>query len=404
MLGTLIIGGGQAGLSAAAELRKRAYEGPVTILSGEESIPYQRPPLSKTYLSGETPLERLWLKPQAWYDKAGVTVRTDVTAAAIDRSACQVLTEDGERIGYDHLILATGGRARRIPLPGADLPGVYVLRTLAEADALSAALSQAKRLVIIGAGYIGLEVAASARKRGLEVTVLEAAERPMARTASALLSGWFGAIHRGYGVDLRVSAPVAAITGESHATGVALADGEVIEADLVLVAAGLVANTELAEAAGLACDDGILVDAATRTEDGRIHACGDVARFELNRYGRSIRLESVQNAIDQARAAAAAICGDPQVYDPVPWFWSDQYELKLQIAGLIEGADKMVRRGDPEEGKFALFHLKDGALVAVEAVNSGPEYMAGQRMIANGARPDPAALRDTSVAMRAFLS
>lgn len=404
MPGTLIIGGGQAGLSAAAELRKRAYEGPVTILSGEESIPYQRPPLSKTYLSGETPLERLWLKPQAWYDKAGVTVRTGVAAAAIDRSACQVLTEDGERIGYDHLILATGGRARRIPLPGADLPGVYVLRTLAEADALSAALSQAKRLVIIGAGYIGLEVAASARKRGLEVTVLEAAERPMARTASALLSGWFGAIHRGYGVDLQVSAPVAAITGESRATGVALADGEVIEADLVLVAAGLVANTELAEAAGLACDDGILVDAGTRTEDGRIHACGDVARFELNRYGRSIRLESVQNAIDQAKAAAAAICGDPQVYDPVPWFWSDQYELKLQIAGLIEGADQMVRRGDPEEGKFALFHMKDGALVAVEAVNSGPEYMAGQRMIANGARPDPEALRDTSVAMRAFLS
>ncbi len=404
MPGTLIIGGGQAGLSAAAELRKRAYEGPVTILSGEESIPYQRPPLSKTYLSGETPLERLWLKPRAWYDKADVTVRTGVTAAAIDRSACQVLTEDGERIGYEHLILATGGRARRIPLPGADLPGVYVLRTLAEADALSAALSEAKRLVIIGAGYIGLEVAASARKRGLEVTVLEAAERPMARTASALLSGWFGAIHRGYGVDLQVSAPVAAITGESHATGVALADGEVIKADLVLVAAGLVANTELAEAAGLACDDGILVDAATRTDDGRIHACGDVARFELNRYGRSIRLESVQNAIDQARAAAAAICGDPQVYDPVPWFWSDQYELKLQIAGLIEGADKMVRRGDPEEGKFALFHLKDGALVAVEAVNSGPEYMAGQRMIAAGARPDPEALRDTSVAMRAFLS
>lgn len=404
MPGTLIIGGGQAGLSAAAELRKRAYEGPVTILSGEESIPYQRPPLSKTYLSGETPLERLWLKPQAWYDKANVTVRTGVTAAAIDRSACQVLTEDGERLDYEHLILATGGRARRIALPGADLPGVYVLRTLAEADALSAALSQAKRLVIIGAGYIGLEVAASARKRGLEVTVLEAAERPMARTASALLSGWFGAIHRGYGVDLRVSAPVAAITGESQATGVALADGEVIEADLVLVAAGLVANTELAEAAGLACDDGILVDASTRTEDGRIHACGDVARFELKRYGRSVRLESVQNAIDQAKAAAAAICGDSQDYDPVPWFWSDQYELKLQIAGLIEGADLMVRRGDPEEGKFALFHLKDGALVAVEAVNSGPEYMAGQRMIANGARPDPEALRDTSVAMRAFLS
>jgi 3-phenylpropionate/trans-cinnamate dioxygenase ferredoxin reductase subunit len=404
MPGTLIIGGGQAGLSAAAELRKRKYEGPVTILTAEDSIPYQRPPLSKAYLSGEMPLERLWLKPEAWFEKADVAVRTGVRAAAIDRSAGEIITEAGERLGYDHLILATGGEARRIALPGADLPGVFVLRTLAEADALSDALKTARKLVIIGAGYIGLEVAASARKRGLEVTVLEAADRPMARTASPLLSGWFGAIHRGYGVDLQVSAPVDAILGESRATGVRLADGEEIAADLVLVAAGLTPNVDLAQAAGLACDDGVLVDSSARTEDERIYACGDVARFHLKRYGRSVRLESVQNAIDQAKAAAAAICGDPQVYDPVPWFWSDQYELKLQIAGLIEGADQMVRRGDPEEGKFALFHLKDGALVAVEAVNAAPEYMAGQRMIANGARPDPDALRNTNVAMREFLS
>lgn len=404
MHGTLIIGGGQAGLSAAAELRKRQYAGPVTILAGEDAIPYQRPPLSKGYLSRELPLERLWLKPHAWFDKSEVTLRTGVRAAAIDRSAGQVITEAGERLDYDHLILATGGEARRIPLPGADLPGVHVLRTLAEADTLSEALQTARKLVIIGAGYIGLEVAASARKRGLEVTVLEAADRPMARTASALLSGWFGAVHRGYGVDLQVSAPVEAVTGDTRATGVRLAGGEEIEADLVLVAAGLSANTDLAEAAGLACQDGVLVDATARTDDERIYACGDVARFELKRYGTSLRLESVQNAIDQAKIAAAAICGAPETYDPVPWFWSDQYELKLQIAGLIEGADQMVRRGDPEEGKFALFHLRAGALIAVEAVNSAPEYMAGQRMIAAGARPDPERLRDTSVAMRDFLS
>ena len=404
MPGTLIIGGGQAGLSAAAELRKRRYDGPVTILSAEPVIPYQRPPLSKAYLSGELPLERLWLKPQAWYERADVAVRTGVRAAAIDRSAGEILTEAGERLGYDHLILATGGAARTPPLPGADLPGVFTLRTLAEADALSEALKTANRIVIIGAGYIGLEVAASARKRGHEVTVLEAADRPMARTASALLSGWFGAIHRGYGVDLQVNAPVEAITGEDRARGVRLADGEAIAADVVLVAAGLTPNTELAEAAGLACQDGVLVDPSARTEDERIYACGDVARFELKRYAATVRLESVQNAIDQAKAAAAAICGEPQTYDPVPWFWSDQYELKLQIAGLIDGADQMVRRGDPEEGKFALFHLKDGALIAVEAVNSAPEYMAGQRMIANRVRPEPERLRDTSVAMRDFLS
>ena len=404
MPGTVIIGGGQAGLSAAAELRKRKYDGPVTILAGEDAIPYQRPPLSKAYLSGETPLDRLWLKPSEWFEKADIAVRTGVRAAAIDRSAGEIITEAGERLGYDQLVLATGGEARRVAMPGADLAGVHLLRTLAEADALSSALKQADRLVIIGAGYIGLEVAASARKRGHEVTVLEAGERPMGRTASPLLSGWFGAIHRGYGVDLRVNAPVEAILGEDQARGVRLTDGEEIEAGLVLMAAGLTPNTDLAEAAGLSCDDGILVDPSARTDDARIYACGDVARFDLKRYGRSVRLESVQNAIDQAKAAAAAICGAPQTYDPVPWFWSDQYELKLQIAGLSQGADAQVRRGDPEEGRFALFHLKDGALIAVEAVNAAPEYMAGQRMIANGVRPDPERLRDTSVAMRDFLS
>lgn len=401
---TLIIGAGQAGLSAAAELRKRGYEGAVTLLGAETALPYQRPPLSKGYLSGDMPLERLWLKPEAWYEKSDVTVKTGVRVSAIDRAAGEVITQDGDRLGFDHLILATGGQARRLPIPGADLPGVHVLRNLAEADVLSAALEAAQRLVIIGAGYIGLEVAASARKRGLEVTVLEAADRPMARTASALLSGWFGAIHRGYGVDLRVSTPVAAITGETQAEGVALADGEIIPADLVLVAAGLAVSTELAEAAGLACDDGVLVDGQARTEDERIFAIGDVARFHLPRYRRSVRLESVQNAIEQGKAAAAAICGADTDYDPVPWFWSDQYELKLQIAGLIEGADQMLRRGDPEEGKFALFHLLEGRLIACEAVNSAPEYMAAQRMIAAGAAPDPDRLRDPGVAMRDFLS
>ena len=404
MSGTVIIGGGQAGLSAAAELRKRKYEGPITLLAGEPAAPYQRPPLSKAYLSGEMPLDRLWLKPEAWYAANAVDLRTATTATAIDRTASEVITEDGARIGYDHLILATGGEARRLPIPGAELAGVHVLRTLHEADGLSNGLRTAGRIVIIGAGYIGLEVAASARKRGHEVTVLEAAGRPMSRTASALLAGWFGAIHRGYGVDLRVSAPVEAILGEDRATGVRLADGEVVEADLVLVATGLTPNTQLAQAAGLACDDGVLVDSHARTEDGRIFAVGDVARFELKRYQRSVRLESVQNAIDQARAAAAAICGQAVDYDPVPWFWSDQYDMKLQIAGLLNDADTLVRRGDPEAGKFALFHLADGVLVACEAVNSGPEYMAAQRMIAAGARPDPDRLRDESVAMREFLT
>lgn len=401
--GIVIIGGGQAGLSAAAELRKRKYEGPVTVLAGEAALPYQRPPLSKTYLSGEMALDRLWLKPEAFYAKAGIDLRTGARAHAIDRARCEVICEDGARIGYDDLILATGGEARRPPIPGAGLEGVHVLRTLAEADALSAALEQARTLVIIGAGYIGLEVAASSRKRGKQVVVLEAADRPMSRTASALLSGWFGAIHRGYGVDLRVGAAVNRIEGETRVTGVKVAD-EVIEADLVLIAAGLSPNVDLAQAAGLEVSDGIEVDGHARTSDPHIYAVGDVARFTLARYGRSVRLESVHNAIEQAKAAARAILGEGEAYDPVPWFWSDQYELKLQIAGLIEGADTMVRRGDPEEGRFALFHLQDGALIACEAVNCAPEFMAAQRMIAAGARPDPERLRDQSVAMKDFLS
>jgi 3-phenylpropionate/trans-cinnamate dioxygenase ferredoxin reductase subunit len=402
--GTVIIGAGQAGLSAAEALRKRGYEGKVTLIGDEPAPPYQRPPLSKGYLSGELPAERLWLKPETYFDAASITLRTGVRAAAIDRDARRVVLSDGQSVAYDHVIIATGGAARRLTLPGADLPGVHVLRTLAEADALSDALTGAHRLAIIGAGYIGLEVAASARKRGLEVSVLEAADRPMARTASPLLGGWFGALHRGYGVDLRVSTGVAAITGADRADGVRLLDGERVEADLVLIAAGLVPGTALAEEAGLACADGILVDTHARTSDPDIFAIGDVARFDSALYGRSIRLESVQNAIEQGRAAAAAICGAAAAYDPVPWFWSDQYAIKLQIAGLIEGADQMVRRGDPEEGAFALFHLKDGVLIACEAVNAAPEFMAAQRMIAARARPDPDRLRDTTVAMRAFLS
>jgi len=261
--GVVIIGAGQAGLSAAAELRKRKYDGPVTLIGDEPVPPYQRPPLSKGYLSGETSPDRLWLKPEGFYEASDITQRKGVRITALDRGAKEVIADDGARIGYDHLILATGGRARILPLPGADLPGVHVLRNLAEADALAEHLSRIGRLAIIGAGYIGLEVAASARKRGIEVCVLEMADRAMARTASGILSGWFGAIHRGYGVDLRVSAPVQGILGETRARGVALADEEV-EADAVLVAAGLVPETGLAEAAGLPVDDGILVDEQAR--------------------------------------------------------------------------------------------------------------------------------------------
>lgn len=403
--GTVIIGAGQAGLSCAAELRRRKYDGPVTLIGAEPHLPYQRPPLSKAYLAGEMPVDRLWLKPEAFYPASDVACLTNIRVTAIDRDAREVVLADSQRIGFEHCVIATGGEARIPPIPGANLPGVEVLRNLGEADHLSAALKGAQSLAVIGAGYIGLEVAASARKRGLQVTVLEAAERPMARTASPILGGWFGAIHRGYGVDLRVSTPVSSIIEkDGKAAGVMLADGETVEAGCILLAAGLAINTGLAEAAGLDCGDGILVDAACRTSDPSIYACGDVARFHSALYGRSIRLESVQNAIEQGKAVAAAITGAEVSYDPVPWFWSDQYALKLQIAGLIDGADEIVRRGDPEMGNFAVFHLKEGRIIACEAVNSAPEYMAAQKLISSGKPVDPDALRNLDVAMRDLLT
>ncbi len=405
--GVVIVGGGQAGLSAAAELRKRGHEGPITMVCDEPAPPYQRPPLSKAYLSGELPADRLWLKPEAFYETARIELKLATRAQAIDRSGRSLILSSGERLAYDHLILATGGQAKRPPLPGVNLKGVHVLRTLAQADALSDALKGAKKIAILGAGYIGLEVAASARKRGLEVTVIEAADRPMARTASPLLGGFFGSVHRGYGVELMVSTPCLGVVPDTtgiHAAGLELPEGERIGADLVLLATGLTPDIALAEAAGLACEDGILVDHQARTEDEAIYAIGDVARFHSPRYGRSIRLESVQNAIEQGKAAAQAIMGMDVSYDPVPWFWSDQYALKLQIAGLVDGADQLVRRGDPEEGRFAIFHLKEGRVVACEAVDSGPEYMAAQRMIERGVTPDPERLRSLDVAMREFLA
>ncbi|MEO1038770.1 MAG: FAD-dependent oxidoreductase [Pseudomonadota bacterium] len=403
--GVIIVGAGQAGLSAAMELRKRGFADPITLIGDEAHPPYQRPPLSKSYLSGETPRDRLWLKPDAFYQSADITLQLGRRVVALDRAGSSVVLDDGGRLQFDHLILAAGGSARRPPLPGADQPSIPVLRTMEDADQLAARLQGAESLIILGAGYIGLEVAASARKRGLSVTVLEASERPLARTASTVLSSWFGGLHRGRGVDLRVNTPAVRIIVEKSASGVELADGEIVTADRVMLATGLKPNTELAEAAGLACDDGVLVDAQARTEDERIFAVGDLSRLPLKRYGRRVRLESVQNAIDQARVAAAAICGAPVEYDPVPWFWSDQYEIKLQIAGLTHGATQIVRRGDPEMGRFALFHLaEDGRLLACEAIDSAPEYMAAQRMIAKGVKPDAERLRDPAVAMRDFLS
>ncbi len=398
----VVIGGGQAGAQVIASLRQGGYDGALTLVGDETALPYQRPPLSKAYLKGELAGERLFFRPAAWYDEQDVALRLGAAATAIDRSACKVRLGTGDTLPYDALVLATGSRPRSLPVPGASLTGVHDLRTLADVDRLRPAMAAGRRLAIIGAGYIGLETAAVAAGLGLRVTVLEMADRVLARVTSPLMSAFYEDLHTGHGVEIRTGARVAAITGNGRGAvaGVSLADGTEIAADLVLAGIGIVPNVELAEEAGLACRDGILTDRDARTHDPRIFACGDCARRPLVHYGREGRLESVHNAIEQGKLAAAAILGTSRPAEDVPWFWSDQYDVKLQIAGLSQDHDQVVLRGAPSAKAFAAFYLRDGQLLAVDAVNAAPEFLASKQLIAMGARLAPSVLSDMSVTMK----
>jgi 3-phenylpropionate/trans-cinnamate dioxygenase ferredoxin reductase subunit len=398
----VIAGGGHAGGSAAALLRQMGWAGQIVVIGQEPLPPYERPPLSKAWLKGEADAESLALRPASFYASANIQLRLGCTVDAIDRDAMTVTLSDGESLRYQHLILALGARPRRIPLPGLDLPGVLELRTAADADLLKQALGPGRRLAVVGGGYIGLEAAASARALGAEVIVLEREARLLARIASPPLSEFFAAQHRAHGVDIEVNAFVEAVVGSNgRVCGVGLADGRILEADTVLVGVGAVPNEELARHAGLACDGGIVVDEAARTGDSAIYAIGDCTRRPVPLYGRTMRLESVPNALEQARQAAAAICGKPQPTPEVPWFWSDQYDIRLQIAGIPFDATEVVLRGNLEEGRFALFHLtEDGIVQAVEAVNASQEFMGGRRIIARRKRLDPERISDPGVTMQ----
>lgn len=384
----VIVGAGQAGAQAAQSLRQGGFAGDIVLLGDEAHPPYQRPPLSKKYLAGELDADRLWLRPAEFYPANGIALRTATRVEAIDRQARRLSLTGGEEIGYDHLLVATGTRPRALPLAGADKAGVLPLRTIADVDAIRPRLAAGRRLVIIGAGYIGLEVAAVARSLGLHVTVLEAQDRVLARVVSPALSAFFQSLHSGHGVDLRFGAGVAAIEGGERAEAVVLAGGERLDCDLVLMAVGAVPNDDLARAAGLEVDDGIVVDAACRSSDPHILAAGDCTRFFSARFGARIRLESVQNAIDQAKAAAATICGTPGTYDPVPWFWSDQYDVKLQIAGLSQGHDEARTVGDPASGAFYVAYLREGRLLAVDSVNHPRSHMMARRALGEPWRDD----------------
>jgi 3-phenylpropionate/trans-cinnamate dioxygenase ferredoxin reductase subunit len=396
----VIVGAGQAGVQAAATLRSEGYEGALTLVGEESYPPYQRPPLSKAYLSGDFVRERLFLKPDSFYAETACDLRVGVTALRIDRAAKTVSLSAGGSVPYDRLLLTTGARVRTLPVQGAELAGVYYLRGIDDVDRLRPELKAGSRLIVVGAGYIGLEVAAVAAKHGLQVTVLEAADRVMVRAASPQLSAFYEKEHRAHGVAFRFGRVAQAFEGTDRVEAVRI-DGERVPADFVLVGVGIVPNCEIAQEAGLACDNGIVVDEYAATSDPDIFAAGDCTNHPTFAGGR-VRLESVHNAIEQAKHAALAMLGKGTPYSEAPWFWSDQYDLKLQIAGLARAGDVTVMRGTPESRKFSVFHLRDGVVAAVEAVNAAPDYIVGRRLIAARAIIAPERLADLSVPVKSL--
>lgn len=400
-MSTVIIGAGHAGGAAAAVLRQLGHDQPIILIGEEPHPPYQRPPLSKGWLKGDVGEDGLLLRPRAWYAENQVELRTSTRVVNIDRQARQLTMSTDDTLSYDTLILATGSRARKLMLPGSDLKGFLELRTIEDAEAIKAWFRPGFRLAIIGGGYVGLEVAASARQLGAEVDVLEREDRLLARVAGPVMSSFFRDVHEQNGVRFHFGVAVEGYEGlDGHVSGVRLSGGPPLHCDAVLVGVGAVPNDDLAVAAGLACDDGVIVDGRARTSDSRIFAIGDVTRRPMTFYDRTLRLESVPNALEQARQAAAAIVGAPEPKPETPWFWSDQYDIKLQIGGMPFDVDAVVLRGDPAARKFSLFHLSKGRVQAVEAINSPPEFMVGRQWLASRREVDSARLADVSIPIK----
>ncbi|PPS81424.1 NAD(P)/FAD-dependent oxidoreductase [Streptomyces sp. MH60] len=380
----LVVGAGQAGHQTAAALRERGHRGPVTLVGDEGVPPYERPALSKAYLKRETDTDQLWLRPPTFYERHGIT-RVQGAAVALDRPARTVRLADGTVLGYDHLVLATGARARTLPVPGGDLAGVHTLRTLRDADRIREDLTRARQVVAVGAGFIGLEFAAAARDLGHPVTVVEALPRPLARITSAPTAEHLTRLHEERGNRMLFGQGIAALTGDAagHVTGVELADGRLLPADLVLAGVGVTPRTELAEAAGLAVDGGIVTDARLLTADPRVSAVGDCALFPHPGSATPLRIESVQNAVDHAGLVADRLTGTARVYDELPRFWSNQFSATLQIAGLSHGHDtELVLHTSPDA--FSVLLFRGSALVAVESVNRPADHMAARRLLTTG--------------------
>jgi 3-phenylpropionate/trans-cinnamate dioxygenase ferredoxin reductase subunit len=398
----VIVGAGQAGLQIAESLRGEGFCGDIELLAGEKLLPYQRPPLSKAWLQGDLTEDRLFLRGAEALAAKNIKLRLGAVVTEIDRAGKNVRLADGSSLSYSGLALATGARARRPALPGADLAGVCVLRDMADAREISRRMDAAQNVVVIGGGFIGLEVAATARKRGLPVIVIEALDRLMARAVTPRLSAFFADVHRVRGVDQVFGAQVAALEGrEGAVTAVVTGAGQKFPADLVILGIGALANDELAAAAGLEVARGIVVDSCGRTSDPHIVAAGDCTVFRRH-DGKMLRLESVQNAVEQGKAAAAALVGRDKPFDATPWFWSDQYEFKLQMAGLSEGFDVCVERPG-SEGAFSLFYYRDGRLIAVDSVNRPGEHLLARKMLDAGVSPEPKLAADPARDLRALL-
>lgn len=392
--GIVIIGAGQAGVQTAESLRAGGYAGRITLLGDEPHGPYHRPPLSKAWLAGEMDGAQLVMRAPEMLARKNIELRTEVKVASIDRAVKQVLLADGSALPYDGLVLATGSTPRSLPLPGGDAAGVHALRSRGDADAISARLAlcqeQQRPVVVIGGGFIGLEVAATARKKGLAVTVLEAAPRLLGRVLAPALSDWYAALHRSHGVELVFDARIEALetAADGSVSGVRLADGRLLPAGLVVVGIGVNANDGLAQAAGLECERGIVVDACCRTSDPAIVAAGDCTARRLA-DGSLIRLESVQNATEQGKSAAAALLGQERPFTATPWFWSDQYDKKLQMAGLSGGAEAWAVRGDMTGTSFSIYHFRADKLIAVDSVNAAKDHLQARKLLDAGISTTP---------------
>lgn len=398
----VIVGAGHAGVQAAASLREEGYDGPIALISDDPNAPYQRPPLSKAYLKGEATADSLILRGPAFYLEKNIELLLGERVVAIDRAAQKVTLASGRAFDYAHLILATGADPRPVPFSGAELGNVLLLRDMNDAEQLKKKLQAARHAVVVGAGFIGLEFAATAAAKGFDVQVVDVAPRVMGRAVSKIVSDFYAEAHRAFGVQLHLGVGVAAIEGtEGRATAVRLVDGRTLPADLVVVGIGILASEKLAASAGLAVDDGIVVDAAMTSSDPHVSAIGDCAAHPNVFAGRHIRLESVQNAADQARVVAKKLAGKPANYDALPWFWSDQGDLKLQIAGLIEGCDSFVVRGDPAKRSFSVFGFAAGRLRVVESVNRAADHMIARRLIASGTPLTPQEAADPAFDLKA---